>query len=279
MTNKKASQPEDELSPKSGYGLHATCKNCRTRIQAEYIKEIWTHGNHNYYDCTLAEPEEPEETITKGNRRRYTTNLCKSHNYQKNQYSKAVICDRCGDAIHERDFFTNRNIYWCRICNSKFSNIEYHKKKYHNDGKVVMDYIEYESTFEEKPKKYENKKRLWDSGGWGINRDIWVGKNRFDFHFIDYGFISKTKFAKILTTILPFETVSSMLSYGVYHAGNDRKFFMKDEEKEMIYAVRNNRVQLKFTHDGELVYISPEFNSTQKKELKEKYRNNTTNKK
>lgn len=270
MTRQKATEPDNELVHRGGAcGEHAICKNCRSGIIAEYIKEIWTHGSHNPYSCTLAEPLDEETRRLEDNRQRYTTHICKSHNYQKNSYSKAMICSRCGDTIHERDFFTNRNIYWCRVCNSKFSNIGYHKKKFHNEGKTVMDYIEYRSSFEEKPKVFEDRKRRWSTSGWGVNKDIWIGKgNRIDFRIIDYGFISKTKFAKILCMLFPHENISSILNYGVLLAGNDIKFFNKPDEKELILFIKDNRVWIKVNHNAEIVWLTPEFTTSQKKEVR-----------
>lgn len=261
----------------SGKWRFKRCKNCGDQLECEFIKNIWKHmSEHNYYNCISPEPISKKLEAKFSNLRNHD---CKLHNYEKSKKSDAVICSKCGDVIHKRDFFTNRDVYWCRLHNMKFTNIRYHEKKYHTlpDGtKTVMDYIEYHSDFEPKPKDYEYGKRRWSKSGHGLTHTMTVKRDRFDFHVIDYGFISKTKFAKIIAKIIHAGSHSSMLDFIMY-AGNDIKFF-KPDEKELIYFIKRDMVWMKFDHYGKLVWISPEFTKSQKDELKKRFKNYTETK-
>jgi len=267
MKTKQAIRPEDALSKKSNDRWYKNCKNCGCSISSPFIKHVWEHdseGGENPYDCQLPVPRNDKKTWG---------GFCKVHNYVKSKHSDALICTKCFDSMHKRDFFTNRNIYWCRSCNFKFSNIKYHKKEHHTHkiaGRTVvsaMDYIEYQSDYEEDEKVYEDKKRLWTDNGNGATYQFDImQKERFDFHVIEYGFLSKTKMKKILQNSL------HGFWWDILLAGNDRKF-IKPKEKDLIYFIENNRVAIKMNHEGNVVWISPEFKGKRKKDVLSQFRN------
>ena len=114
------------------------CRNCGETIHQELFANIWTHGEWNRFYCTNPFPLP----------KKFDTDLryeCKLHDYQPSDVSDAMVCQKCFRNIAKSEFFTNRNVFWCRIHNMKFTNINYHKKKHHANG-VVMDYIEYVSN-------------------------------------------------------------------------------------------------------------------------------------
>jgi len=252
-----------------------TCANCGDDIEQECIKGLWSHGSWNRYNCIMPVP------ITVYLKRKFAKGeyQCKSHNYQKKEFSDAVVCTECGDSMFKRDFFTNRNIYWCRLCNFKFTNLKYHKKKFHHNGEVAMDYIDYspDSDFEEKEIHYEDKKRIWSDTGHSCSHqiDIWYNGSHhgFDGDFINYGFISKSKFLKILAEKMNVGSFDWLRDRSGDSAGNNFKLISPDDKDKILYVDDlRDEVILKFDLEGKLLWIHPKLTKRQKKELKQEFR-------
>jgi len=276
----KSQPPDDELVQKQNNDViiteknRASCRHCTDEIVQEFVKGIWIHGDYNRYNCTLAEPLSKKQSLKFRDAYRP---LCKLHNYQPSKYSDTMICTKCFDDIPKKDFFTNRNIYWCRIHNEKFTNIDYHKKKKHTQitgGKTyvtVMDYIEYDSEYEEIPIEYEDKKRRWATRGHGCSETANFGRDRYNFHIINYGFISKAKFIKLVSKIIN-EVSTSWLQDRTSAAGNDIKY-ISNKDKDLILFIDTNKkdIAIKYDTDGNLVWINPKFGKKFKKQVGENY--------
>jgi len=278
----KAGSPDDEIMQETRYESiiyehnRKSCRNCTGEIVQEFVKGIWKHDDYNRYDCTEANP------ITRKQEKKYNNTWegnCKLHNYQPSDFSEAMICTECFANVAKKVFFTNRNVYWCRIHNTKFTNIEYHKKKYHTivlhgiTSNVVMDYVEYVADqFEEEIIDTENDKRRWDKHGHGCNVDIRMDKKQYGFRVINYGFISQSKFIQLICKI-DVDSSIGWLKDRKYAAGNDIKF-ISEQDKDYLLFIDDEKydVALKFNTLGKLVWINPKFGKKFKEDVREKFK-------
>ena len=117
------------------------------------------------------------------------------------------------------------------------------------------------------------KEKVWSKTGHGTSDHIEDDKNKLQFHVINSGKISRSKFISIVSKIT--HDSKSWLYEHTMLAGNDMQYLYPIDDDKIVFISQNprsvNDVLLKFDFNGDLIWMRNDIGETFKKMIFEKY--------